>query len=225
MRFGSVTDLPPPWGEALSLAWEAFRADTMPIGAVICDEAGTVVARGRNRTHDRTGRRAIGGLAGSRLAHAEVNAILELPLTPDAVFDDHTIYTTTEPCLLCVGAITMVRIGRVHFAASEPVAGGARELTGASPYLQERRTSVSGPVRGTVGAFARLLHEVWAWQRAPGGLVERTTRATSPELATLVEQVVHDRALNSVAARGGDLDQAMASIRDALERAETVLGL
>src|SRR5205823_5355576 len=41
-----------PWREAFRLAWEAFGAGTIPIGAVVVDEKGTVVARGRNRVFE-----------------------------------------------------------------------------------------------------------------------------------------------------------------------------
>ena len=196
---------------------------TMPIGAVICDGAGAIVARGRNRVHDAPRRLAAGGLAGSRLAHAEIDAILSLPLRPDAGFDDHTIFTTTEPCLLCAGAITMVRIGHVEFAATEPVAGSASAITGTSPYLRSRRTSVSGPVGGAVGAFARLLHEVWAWEKAPSGLVEQTTRAGSPELAGVIEAVVVSRKLREVARRRGDAEDAFRAVRREVAQAARIL--
>ncbi|HVF32319.1 MAG TPA: nucleoside deaminase [Acidimicrobiales bacterium] len=207
-----------PWSEALRLAWEAYRCGSVPVGAVICDPDGTLVARGRNRTHDIAppGDRAP-GLAGSRLAHAEVNALLALPLSPTAAFDEHTIYTTTEPCLLCAGAITMARMGSVHFAASEPVAGSAPAIVGGSPYLEDRRTSVTGPDLGVVGAFARLLHEEWGWRRAPGGLIERTTRATEPALAEIVERVVQQGRLRATAADGEDHHAAMAAIGDDLD--------
>ena len=219
----SLAAAPHPWQEALLLGWEAYRIGTMPIGAVICDGSGAIVARGRNRVHDAPRRLAAHGLAGSRLAHAEIDAILDLPLHPDAGFDDHTIFTTTEPCLLCAGAITMVRIGHVEFAAAEPVAGSASAIWGTSPYLRARRTSVSGPVGGTVGAFARLLHEVWAWEKSASGLVEQTTRAESPELAGVIEEVVVARTLRDVARRGGDAHDAFGAVGREVARAARIL--
>ncbi|MCK9893010.1 hypothetical protein [Frankia sp. AgB32] len=42
-----------------------------------------------------------GQLAGSRIAHAEVNALAQLPM---GSFADHELYTSVEPCCLCMGA-------------------------------------------------------------------------------------------------------------------------
>jgi hypothetical protein len=43
------TGLDPAWRASFELAWEAFRAGSIPVGAVVADEAGNVIARGRNR--------------------------------------------------------------------------------------------------------------------------------------------------------------------------------
>jgi len=53
--------------------WEAYLAGTIPVGAVVVDEAGEVLSQGRNRIFDEP---RDGHLGGSRLAHAEVNALL-----------------------------------------------------------------------------------------------------------------------------------------------------
>src|SRR3712207_9038209 len=65
---------------------------------------GNVLSRGRNKIHERSGEG--GTLFGHKLAHAEVNALLKLDYhrhDPRAC----TLYTTTEPCPLCVGALRM----------------------------------------------------------------------------------------------------------------------
>jgi hypothetical protein len=79
------TQLSEPWQQAFELAWESYRADTVPVGAVIIDGGGRVVATGSNSIHatSRVGQR----LLGSRLAHAELNALLELPLEPTSPLD------------------------------------------------------------------------------------------------------------------------------------------
>ena len=76
--------------------WEAYLAETIPVGAVIVDEAGEVLSRGRNRTFDEP---HDGQLGGSRLAHAEVNALLAL--SSGQTYEDFTLYTSLEPCHLC----------------------------------------------------------------------------------------------------------------------------
>jgi tRNA(adenine34) deaminase len=64
------------WQEAFRLSWEAFGHNTVPVGAVLVDGDGVIRARGRNRIYDSGASER--QLAGSRLAHAEVDALLDL---------------------------------------------------------------------------------------------------------------------------------------------------
>ncbi|WP_420629224.1 nucleoside deaminase [Candidatus Leptofilum sp.] len=109
-----------PWQEAVSLAWEAYCAGSLPIGAVIVDDRnGRVVATGRNALFEA---KSDSPLHGSRLAHAEMNALFALYKT-DVPPNRCTLYTTLEPCPMCMGAIRTGRIGNVHFASYDPFAG------------------------------------------------------------------------------------------------------
>jgi tRNA(adenine34) deaminase len=58
----------------LELAWEAYRAGSLPIGAVVADMDGRLLSSGRNRIHERSG--PPGAVHGRKLAHAELNALL-----------------------------------------------------------------------------------------------------------------------------------------------------
>ncbi|GJM41080.1 MAG: hypothetical protein DHS20C20_13620 [Ardenticatenaceae bacterium] len=119
-----------PWQTAVSQAWTAYCAGSLPIGAVIVDERnGRIVAKGRNALFETESDLP---LYGSRLAHAEMNALLTLSQT-DIPPENCTIYTTLEPCMMCMGSIRMVRIGTVRFAAHDPVAGSSA-LVNTPPY-------------------------------------------------------------------------------------------
>lgn len=111
------TSLAEPWQICLEEAWTAYCAGSLPIGAAVVDRAGWIVARGRNRIHEDE---AEGGhLRGHRLAHAEMNALVALDyraIDPR----DCILYTTTEPCPLCTGAI---RIGATGADISDGLAG------------------------------------------------------------------------------------------------------
>lgn len=65
------------WQAAIAEAWAAYVAGSHAIGAIVTAPDGTIVASGRNRGRD--GIATAGQIHGSRLAHAEVNAILALP--------------------------------------------------------------------------------------------------------------------------------------------------
>lgn len=100
---------------ALSEARAAALRGEVPVGAVVVDPAGQVVAQAGNRTRelrDPTG-------------HAEV---LALRAACAAAGSDrlpgHDLYVTLEPCPMCAAAISFARIGRLYYGASDPKSGG-----------------------------------------------------------------------------------------------------
>ena len=133
-----------PWRACVDLAWEAYRADSLPIGAVVADAEGRVLAGDRNRIYERSGPGDV--VFGHNLAHAELNALLSLDLDandPRAC----VLYTTTEPCPLCAGAMRMTDVGELRYAAREPWAGSATMFE-TVPYLRRRNVRVLGPEDG-----------------------------------------------------------------------------
>ena len=129
-----------PWRACVDLAWEAYRANSLPIGAVVADAEGRVLAGGRNRIYERSGPGDV--VFGHNLAHAELNALLSLDLDandPRAC----VLYTTTEPCPLCAGAMRMTDVGELRYAAREPWAGSATMFE-TVPYLRRRNVRVLG---------------------------------------------------------------------------------
>ena len=147
----------PVWQAAISEAWAAYAAGSHAIGAIVTTPDGAIVASGRNRGRD--GVATVGQLHGSRLAHAEVNAILALPgdLDPTTV----TIWTTTEPCPLCIGAIAISKVRRVRFACRDPYAGSA-DLAGANQFMRGRAVEISGPERPDVEAVLTVMEVEFA---------------------------------------------------------------
>ncbi len=148
------TDLLPAWQACLEEAWEAYRLGNVPIGAVVVNAAGEIVGRGRNRTHDSAA--PDHQTWGSLLAHAELNALLSLGLA-ETNFYDYALYTTIEPCPLCMGAVYMSGVRQVYYAGEDPY-GGATDLLGATPYLSRKPVKVYGPFRGGLAEFAAALH-------------------------------------------------------------------
>ena len=155
------TDLSAPWRSCISEAWASYCAGSVPIGAVVIDAAGSVVATGRNQ---RKGTGDGGPLEGHLLAHAEMNALL-------AACDEHgdlrgcTLLTTVEPCPLCTGAAAMSHIGRIEFAARDLWAGGT-DLLQATAYMRSKQVEVVGPIDSHLEEMM-LAWNVDYWLRQP----------------------------------------------------------
>jgi tRNA(adenine34) deaminase len=92
---------------AVQLACDARQMGNLPIGAVITLD-GEIVAEGKNTIWAPV-------LAPNR--HAEIEALEALPPGLRARAGEMTLYTTLEPCLMCLGAILVYHIGRVVFGA------------------------------------------------------------------------------------------------------------
>lgn len=110
----------PPAGEtfmlqALLLAEQSVAAGGGPFGAVVV-KAGAVVASGANRVvldHDPT-------------AHAEIVALRAAARAlGDHVLAGCEVYSSCEPCPMCLGALWWARVDRVFFSASRDDAAAA----------------------------------------------------------------------------------------------------
>jgi tRNA(Arg) A34 adenosine deaminase TadA len=152
-------ELDEPWRAAFELAWDAYLVGTVPVGAVVSAPDGAIVARGRNRIFDLPGV----GLAGSRLAHAEVDALAQLPATER--YRDHVLYSTLEPCLLCVAATLHATVGRIQYAAHDPFGGACN---GAIDTVHWRRSApeIVAPIGGWPGELSAALQSAF-WLAKP----------------------------------------------------------
>jgi tRNA(adenine34) deaminase len=130
-----------PWQKCVEEAWVAYCKGSLPIGAVLTDADGCIVARGRNRIYEHEASGKL--LCGYRLAHAEINALIA---TDWSTVNARTciLYTTTEPCPLCVGAVRMTRVSEVRYASRDGAAGSA-DLFQANDFLQRGNVKVIGP--------------------------------------------------------------------------------
>jgi tRNA(Arg) A34 adenosine deaminase TadA len=180
-------ELEPAWREAFALAWEAYAAGTIPVGAVVTRD-GAVVARGRNRLFEDGA--PPGEVAGSRVAHAELNALAHLGIEdryPDAV-----VWSTLEPCPMCIGAIWLATVGAVRYAGSDTYAGAARLIEAQLERIDRARTDplvVEGPLPGPFGVLGELLHVDFFVRTRPEHRVTETFRRDVPQLVELSERL------------------------------------
>lgn len=122
---------------ALELAAEAFNRQEVPVGALLVDSGGKVLASGFNETIT----------ACDPTAHAEMVVLRRAA----AVLGNYrllstTLYVTVEPCVMCMGALIHARVGRIVFGAPDPKWGAAGSLYdfAGDPRLNHHPEIVSG---------------------------------------------------------------------------------
>ncbi len=151
-----------PWQACLEEAWEACCSGCVPIGAVVTGQEGEILARGRNRIFE--DHAPAGMICQNELAHAEMNALISLGIDRG---DRRTwaLYTTTEPCPMCLGAFYMSGIRTLHYASRDPWAGSVN-LLGTTPYLSRKPIQVHGPQPGeATGALEGVVFALFvAWE-------------------------------------------------------------
>jgi tRNA(Arg) A34 adenosine deaminase TadA len=139
---------------ALELAYEGLVAGGLPVGSVLVDAGGTIVAEGRNRAYDPPGGPDV--LQGTPLAHAELNVLAAVPT--DRVLDRDTLWSTHEPCSMCAAAAAFTGVGTVRYVAPDPWAVAAQPSgppSGAVPLGDARWAAVAG-VLFVLGVAARV---------------------------------------------------------------------
>ena len=121
---------------ALEEAEAAFREDEVPIGAVVV-LGDRVIGRGHNQTER----------SGQPFEHAEMRALWEAAKAegPRAL-EQAILYSTIEPCVMCIGAVILARIPRVVFGAREPRTGACESIFAIphEPRLMQRIAVIGG---------------------------------------------------------------------------------
>jgi tRNA(adenine34) deaminase len=104
-----------PMSIALQEARAAAARGEVPVGAVVVDPAGRVVARAGNRTRELS----------DPTAHAEILALRAACVAAGSErLPGHALHVTLEPCPMCAAAISFARIARLYYGAPDPKSGG-----------------------------------------------------------------------------------------------------
>jgi tRNA(adenine34) deaminase len=122
---------------AIRVAREAEKLGEVPVGAVIIDAEGKILAAASNRTiknNDPT-------------AHAEILALrIAATRTGNYRLTGTTVYTTIEPCAMCAGALVNARVARLVYGADDERFGAVETHFRVcdSPSLNHRLEITSG---------------------------------------------------------------------------------
>lgn len=113
---------------ALEEAEKALNENTYPVGAIIVDDNGNIIAKGRNKVHPQQ----------DATAHAEIDAIRN---AGESIFnakingEKYTIYSSLEPCPMCTGGILFAKIKRVVWLLNDDIGfGGYKKIKDAKVF-------------------------------------------------------------------------------------------
>ncbi|MEX1006035.1 MAG: nucleoside deaminase [Acidimicrobiia bacterium] len=104
-------------GTALAQATRATEHGDVPVGAVVVDPEGVIVAQDHNRREQ----------AADPTAHAEILALRSAAVDGWRL-DGHTLVVTLEPCAMCAGAAVAARLERIVYGAADLRAGACWSL-------------------------------------------------------------------------------------------------
>ena len=123
---------------ALEAARNAIASGDVPVGAVIFNSSGELVATGHNERE----------LLNDPTAHAEIVVIRKAAeKLGDWHLTDHTLVVTLEPCAMCAGAIAQSRLQTVVFGAWDEKAGAVGSVW---DLLRDPRSTFRTEVRAGV---------------------------------------------------------------------------
>lgn len=99
---------------AIDAARKALASGDVPVGAIIINQSGEIIATGYNERE----------LHGDPTGHAEIVALRRASEeTKSWRLDGHTLVVTLEPCAMCAGAIAQARISTLVYGAWDEKAG------------------------------------------------------------------------------------------------------
>jgi tRNA(adenine34) deaminase len=145
--------------QALACAREAEALGEVPVGAVMADRGGAVIARAANAPIARQ----------DPTAHAEMLALRAAGhVLANYRFPGCVLYVTLEPCAMCVGALVHARIARIVYGAPDPKTGACGSVfdLAAHPKLNHRIQVTGGVLAEESGA---LLKQFFAARRVATG--------------------------------------------------------
>ena len=99
---------------AIKEAIKARKKNEVPVGAIIVDRCGNVIAKAHNLVETRN----------DPTCHAEKLVIEKaLKITGERFLNDCDIWVTLEPCVMCAGLIKQTRIRRLYYGAEDKKGG------------------------------------------------------------------------------------------------------
>lgn len=188
------------WQAAFEEAWSAFKIGSIPIGAVITDENDNIILKDHNRANEPD-------TVNRNISHAEANALRRLD-TSQYNSRSAILYSTMEPCPMCMGTAVMANIKHLRYAARD-LHCGAVYLKDADEYLIGKHLDYYFAddemefVQLTIQSYYELRI---ISQSGCKGVIDQFRR-TNEYSVRLAEQLFEDKLLDSFAADQKDFSE------------------
>lgn len=132
--FGSIRDNQ-LMAIAIVQARKALAQDEVPIGALVVDPQGRIIARAYNLIEKQCSQRA----------HAESLALAKAgKINRNWRLEGHWLYVTLQPCIMCMGLIRLSRLDGVVYGATSPLFGSGFNVVAQSPVYKSDIAIVGG---------------------------------------------------------------------------------
>ncbi len=106
---------------AYDQALKAYKIDEVPIGAVLVNDQGNIIAKSYNQMEKKQ----------SQLAHAELQVLAKsLKKMKNWRLSGTTLYVTVQPCLMCLGALYLSRVDRIVYGVESLKFGASADNFG-----------------------------------------------------------------------------------------------
>ena len=178
------------WQVAFEEAWTAFCSGSTPIGGALFDENGKVVVRDRNRA-------AEADTVNRKISHGEANILrsLNTDLRPD--YKTMKLYTTMEPCPMCMGTIIMAGIRDVSYAAKDTYCGAVYMLD-KDAYMSSKHTKCTY-VGGEPELFQITMQSYYEMRHVDQGRSAKVLEdfeSSNPKAVSIARELYKDKLLD-----------------------------
>ena len=188
-------DIARQWQIVFDEAWKAFCHGSTPIGAALYDRNGELVLSDRNRSREKD-------TINREISHAEANALRRLD-TAKYNSRELTMYTSMEPCPMCMGMILMGHIKEVHYAAKDLYCGMVH-LTDTEPYYRIKKVNCSydGGEKEYFQLTVQSYYELRHLEKGASDKVIRQFNETNAAAVNMAKKLYLDKTLDRLAEEG-----------------------
>lgn len=183
-------DLSYEWQVAFEEAWTAFCNGSTPIGGALFDEKGQLVVRDRNRA-------AEPGTFNRKISHGEANILRRLNTDEHPDYKTMKLYTTMEPCPMCMGTIIMANIRDVSYASRDTYCGAVHMLA-EDAYMNSKNVKCTY-AGGELERFQLVMQSYYEMRYVDlghSGKVLNDFEKSNPEAVTIARRLYKEKLLD-----------------------------